>query len=334
AESTGNGTIGPAANRLAACLLLAALAAAPLGPAGAANPFGRQSSPPPPPPAGSPAPEAPEGRAAAPSGLLAPVTYLMLGIQRELTRGIARQLRAIRDGESRTALLIAAAIGLFYGAVHTLGPGHGKFVVLTYFLSRDARPWHGVMMGAQIAFFHVVSAIALLWLLDLLTRRVLGVPAGELRAVQQASYGSIALIGLYLVGRSLRRMMGAGGDDRHGHGHPHDHPHHPHSHEGLGQEGLLSLFVGLVPCTGSILVMLYALANNIVAAGILVVAAIGVGMAFAMAGLGLLGMVARRLVMARLEGRAGGGDRIARAVELAGGLAITAVGAAFFVSVR
>ena len=304
-----------------AIALLSLLLAFP-GAAGAASPFGRPAGPP---PAAGPAPE---NRAAAPSGFFAPVTYFMLSMQREMTRNIARQLRAIRDGEPGPALLLAAAIGILYGALHTLGPGHGKFVVLTYFLSRDAKPWRGFLMGGQIALFHVVSAIALLWLADLLSRRVFGVPAGEIRAVQQASYASIALIGLYMLGRALRSLTRG---EAHGHDHG-EHGHHHHSHAELGQEGLLSFVVGLVPCTGAILVMLYALANNIVLAGVLVVASIGVGMALTMAALGLLGMVARRAVMARLEGGAGRGRWMAGAVQLAGGAAIAAIGTAYFIS--
>ena len=311
--------------RGAALALLVLLLALP-GAAIAANPFGRQAAPPP--SAGQPAPET---RAMAPSGFFAPVTYFMLGLQREMTRHISRQLRAIRDGESGGALFFAAAMGLLYGSLHTLGPGHGKFVVMTYFLSRDARPWRGFLMGGQIALFHVISAITLLWLADLLSRRVFGLPAGEIRAVQQASYASIALIGLYMLTRSLRALMrreDGQGHAGHNHGH-HDHGGHSHS---LGQEGLLSFFVGLVPCTGAILVMLYALANNIVLAGILVVGAIGVGMALTMAGIGLLGMAARSLVLSRLERSAGRGRWVAGAVQLAGGSAITVIGAAYFYS--
>jgi ABC-type nickel/cobalt efflux system permease component RcnA len=266
----------------------------------------------------------------APSGFFAPVTYLMLSLQREMTRHISRQLRAIRDGESGGALLFAAALGLLYGSLHTLGPGHGKFVVMTYFLSRDARPWRGFLMGGQIALFHVISAIVLLWLADLLSRRVFGLPAGEIQAVRQASYSAIALIGLYMLARAVHSLTRR--EDPHaGHDHPHGHHHGRHSHD-LGQEGLLSFFVGLVPCTGAILVMLYALANNIVLAGILVVVAIGAGMALTMAGIGLLGMAARGLVLSRLEGGAGRGRWVAGAVQLAGGAAITAIGAAYFFS--
>ncbi|MBI3129370.1 MAG: hypothetical protein HYZ11_17305 [Candidatus Tectomicrobia bacterium] len=315
--------------RRGAILALLALLLALPGAAGAANPFGRPAQPP---PAGAPAPggqaPAPE-RSMAPSGFFAPVTYFMLSLQREMTRSISRQLRAIRDGEPGGALFFAAVMGLLYGSLHTLGPGHGKFVVMTYFLSRDAKPWRGFLMGGQIALFHVLSAIALLWMVDLVARKAFGMPAGEIRAVQQASYASIALIGLYMAGRALRSLMRNGEGHRHdGHDHGHE---HGHSHS-LGQEGLLSLFVGLVPCTGAILVMLYALANNIVLAGIVVVAAIGAGMALTMAGIGLLGMVARSLVLSRLEGSPGRGRWAAGAVQLAGGAAITAIGAAYFLS--
>ena len=59
------------------------------------------------------------------------------------------------------------AFAFLYGVLHTLGPGHGKVVVVSYFVSRDARLWRGVLMGVQIAVTHVLSAVALFWLADL-----------------------------------------------------------------------------------------------------------------------------------------------------------------------
>ena len=91
-----------------------------------------------------------------------------------------------------------------------------------------------------------------------------------------------------------------------------------------------SLGVGLVPCTGAVLVMIFALANGILAAGLVLVAAIAVGMAATMAGLGVLSIVARQAMVARFAGDERRHARLGSALELLGAAAITAIGALLF----
>jgi nickel/cobalt transporter (NicO) family protein len=82
--------------------------------------------------------------------------------------------------------------------------------------------------------------------------------------------------------------------------------------------------VGLVPCTGSVLILLYAFANDILWAGLALVAAVAAGMAVTMGALGLASVAARRLLVARLAG--GGGARALALVDVTGAALITAVG--------
>ena len=84
--------------------------------------------------------------------------------------------------------------------------------------------------------------------------------------------------------------------------------------------------VGLVPCTGSVLILLYAMANDILYAGMMLVMAIAAGMAITMGGLGLLSVVARRVIATRLEAGPAGEGRFAAVMDYAGALAITALG--------
>jgi ABC-type nickel/cobalt efflux system permease component RcnA len=93
----------------------------------------------------------------------------------------------------------------------------------------------------------------------------------------------------------------------------------------------LSLGVGLVPCTGAVLILLYALANGIVFAGVLLVVAIAAGMAITMGALGVLSVVARNAVATRIE-RAGDGDGGTLTVvsDYGGALLITLIGGALF----
>lgn len=143
---------------------------------------------------------------------------------------------------------------------------------------------------------------------------------GEIPAVRVASYGAILLIGLIMLAQAVRRAFGHAG-----------HTHHHHHHDGCAHghgahQDLLAFGVGLIPCTGAVLVMLYALANDIVLTGAALVAAIGVGMAATMAGLGLLAVVARRFVTKIFARRQEGGGRLGLALELGGALVITLLG--------
>jgi nickel/cobalt transporter (NicO) family protein len=267
---------------------------------------------------------APPVEAPAVAGALGTVARAALGFQREANRRIGLEMRAIRDGRTTGALLGAVLLALAYGALHALGPGHGKVVVMGYFLSREARIGRGLLMGGQIALAHTASAVVIVTFADLLLRRAFGGVPAEIPAVRAASYGLIVLIGGLMLVRALRAARGASASR------PHEHRHGPSCGCGgaaapRGEGGLLSLGVGLVPCTGSVLILLYAFANDILWAGLVLVAAVAAGMAVTMGALGLASVAARRLLVARLAGR-GGGARALALVDVTGAALITGVG--------
>jgi nickel/cobalt exporter len=256
--------------------------------------------------------------AAAPAapGPVAALGAALAKFNRVANREIARNLRAIRDGEPGAPLLIGLGLAFIYGVLHALGPGHGKLVIVGYFLGRQARIGRGLVMGTQIAIFHVISAILVVALADLLLRRGFGGAPAEAPAVRLVSYGLILVIGLWMLVRAVRR-------ERHGADHIHD--------AACGctarpaESGLLSLGVGMVPCTGALLVMLYALANDILLAGVMLVTAIAAGMAITMGALGLLAVLGRGLVAERLGG---GSPMLVRTLDVGGAVLVILVGAA------
>lgn len=295
--------------------LIALLVALMVGGAGmaAANPFTGEPS------------EAPEASSAPPERAWGPVAFIgrtLLTIQRESSRMIATHMKAIRDGRTSTPLLIGVALAFAYGVVHALGPGHGKLVVVSYFLSREARIGRGLLMGLQIAIFHVISAMVVVVLADFLLRRAFGGAPAEVPEVRLASYGLIALIGTVMLVQAVRRSLAGRA------GHEVAHACCGHGHDGR-QQGFLSLGVGIVPCTGAVLILLYALANDILVAGMLLVSAIAAGMAITMGALGMIAVVARHAVARRVEA-GGSGGRLAAITDYAGALAIIMIGAGLF----
>jgi nickel/cobalt transporter (NicO) family protein len=273
-----------------------------------------------------------EARPAA--GPVAAVGRALLSFQREASRLIALHMRAIREGEGSMPLLIGAGLAFLYGVLHALGPGHGKLVVVSYFLAREARIGRGLLMGLQIAIFHVVSAIVVVALADLLLRRAFGGPPAEVAGVRLFSYGLIALIGAAMLAQAIRRSRqrraGIEVDGCCGGAHPGHRHHGPSDARERMQQGGLSLGVGLVPCTGAVLILLYAMANDILYAGMLLAVAIAAGMAITMGGLGVLAVIARQAVASRIQAPGDGSGRLAAVSDYAGALAIMAVGASLF----
>jgi nickel/cobalt transporter (NicO) family protein len=269
------------------------------------------------------------------SGPVAMIGRALLVFQRESNRLIAKHMKAIRDGETAGPLLIGLLLAFAYGVVHALGPGHGKVVVATYFLARDAQIMRGLLMGLQIAIFHVLSAIVVVALADLVLRQAFGGAPAEVAGVRLTSYGLIALIGATMLAQAIRRSRLRRAGIEVGQDCGHDHGLHRHGARtevgGHAQQGALSLGVGLVPCTGAVLILLYALANDILLPGLLLVTAIAAGMAITMGALGILSIVARNAVAARVaDAGRGHGQTLTVVSDYGGALLITLIGAALF----
>lgn len=265
-------------------------------------------------------------------GALGSLGAFVLDAQRRLTRELTEALKAMRDGSSLAPLVAGVFAAFLYGMAHAAGPGHAKGVVLTYFLAREARLGRGFLMGLQIATTHVLAALVIVGLAHLVFDRMFAMPVDEFRAIRLFSYGAIALIGLAMLVQALRRAVAPavpGGHDHHGHDH-HGHDHHGHHHHHRGQ-GALSALAGMVPCTGAILVLLFAIANNVLVAGFVMVVAIGLGMAAFLALLGVLSILARGRIRRWASGTGGRRSRLAVAVDLAGPLLIGTLGVWLFV---
>ncbi|MBN08732.1 MAG: hypothetical protein CMM45_12980 [Rhodospirillaceae bacterium] len=267
-------------------------------------------------------------------GFLSQKVRRVIDLQRRMVLGLGRYMADIRAGGGVGALWVGIWFAFLYGAVHAVGPGHGKMVVASFFVGREAKLWRGVAMGFQIAVTHVIAAVLLVWLVDISFRHFIGGSPAESLWIRMVSFGLIAAIGFFLLSRAVRKAFTA---VRYGLHHLHA-TGHDHHHHDLGHQGLLAFVAGAVPCTGAILVMLFALANGMIGTGVILVAAISVGMAITMSAFGVISILFRRLVINFLgapKGRTQGKERpevaIATAVlEHAGALLILFIGLSFF----
>ena len=100
------------------------------------------------------------------AGAFATVTRYIIDFQRRANAEIATHMSAIERGDDLGAFFLGLAIAFAYGVIHAFGPGHGKFVIVSYFLGREVRVVRGIVMAAQVAIVHVIAAVIIVWLAD------------------------------------------------------------------------------------------------------------------------------------------------------------------------
>jgi nickel/cobalt exporter len=216
------------------------------------------------------------------------------------------------------ALLLAAG----WGAMHALGPGHGKTVVAAYLVGERGTGRHALFQGLVVTTTHTVSVFALGGI-ALLASEVLS--AKQIYAYLGAASGIlVVIVGSALLISRVRNLLRdrrpslhehhhgeehhheheSHDEDHHGHEHGTDHHgyehEHGHSHAPTapGWRGLVALGVsgGLVPCPTALVVMLGAIAVDRTAYGLALVTAFSVGLAGVLMSIGLLLVFSQRLL--------------------------------------
>jgi nickel/cobalt transporter (NicO) family protein len=202
------------------------------------------------------------------------------------------------------SLAIPMFFAMALGALHALTPGHGKSVIVSYFLGRDARLAAGIGAGLKVAAGHVLLAALLVALFGMAVA-MMGRPTGAAAALHVLAHVAIAVSGAWLLYNALRRPRGTAAVDRH---------------------QVIPALAGLIPCPLTMLLLIYALATTSFMVTVLLVMALGVGIAVTIGGIGLVAILARRFMVAPLDPNHGWYPRIARSLEIASAGVILLVG--------
>jgi nickel/cobalt transporter (NicO) family protein len=200
------------------------------------------------------------------------------------------------------ALTVLVALGL--GALHAMGPGHGKTILAAYLVGAGARVRTVVAVGLAVSLMHTASVLALGGITLYASRFF---PPDRIYPWLGLLSGVIVVVlgGGLLIVRAKARARGD--DPLHPHAHPHEHDHHHAPRRGgpISGRGLAALAIsgGILPSPTALVVLVAAVALHRLAYGLLLIAMFSVGLAAALTGVGLLALRARSLVSGRLGAR-------------------------------
>lgn len=290
----------------------------------------------------------------APPGALQRVSLWITQQQSALHRQLAAAVRQFKSADPFSAALMLAAISFAYGVLHAVGPGHGKAVISSYVLADGRTMRRGVLLSFMAAGIQALSALVLVGVLIAVLRST-GMQIRAMEAwLETISWGLVALVGAWLLYYQLRTAFTpAAAHAHHGHGHSHTHSHHHHDHHDAACEVCahlpapselqgdwswrralaIAFAVGIRPCTGAILVLVFAVGQGLWWAGVFSTFAMALGTAITVSALAALAVGSRELAK-RLAG--GGSSRWAGGIQLAAGLGgaglVLLLGVLFFAS--
>ncbi len=246
-------------------------------------------------------------------------------------------LGAFRNDTS--AFLVLGLLSFLYGIFHAAGPGHGKVVISSYMLAGERQLKNGIALSFAAALMQSVTAVVFVLVAAAALNLTSTAMSGVAFSIEIASYGLIVALGLWLL---IRKLAGFGHrHDNHSHddhrheGHAHDndaHEGHAHHHvvvparTGSIREAVgLVLAVGLRPCSGALVVLVFALSQGVLMAGIAAVFLMGLGTALTVSLLASLAVGAKALAL-KIGSKADRAERVVSALEIVGALVLLGFG--------
>jgi nickel/cobalt transporter (NicO) family protein len=228
----------------------------------------------------------------------------MLELQRWLYAGATTQLKTFSSAVEPLTLLAGMGIAAVFGFVHALMPGHGKTVLVSYFLGRPGKMAAGLTTSVILVLTHVGSAVLMVLAGFIALRATIG-GAGRAPAFEIASGVFVTLIGIWLLYRAVR---------------------HRHDDFNLRNGTMLAVATGAVPCPLTTFIMVYAVSNGIIAAGLLLTASMALGMVATIALFAIATVLLRQRILHLMERTTDIRERAEQTLEFISAAAITGFG--------
>lgn len=211
-------------------------------------------------------------------------------LQKQLKSKMTDLSRSLRQGD-KSVISWLLGVAFFYGVIHAVGPGHGKAVIASYLLAQGGSPWRGVLVGPIAAMLHGASAILVVLLIYFLSLgRLTTTFSAWSHNLQIVAYFLISAIGLFMLVAEILSQL--------------DKKKNSNVDRETSIRPLwLLLSLALIPCPGTMIVLLFFLSMKMLGFGILMAIIMVLGMAFTLSGVGLVTVLTRSGIARQAAGQ-------------------------------
>lgn len=298
-------------------------------------------------------------------GRVSGLTAWIIAQESAFSRMLSGALRAAKQNGS--AFFLLAGLSFAYGVFHAAGPGHGKAVITSYMVSNERALRRGLIISLLAAILQGLVAIGLVGSVAGIFRATAQHMNAAARDLELASYCGIVLLGVVLLATKGAALAGAvrqiwaapvlrvfasspqplaafpqesrkifladDGSADHVHGPTCGHCLIPDPKQlGVGfswkSAAMTIATAGARPCSGAILILVFALAQNMFIAGIAAVFAMALGTAVTTGSLATMAVFAKKMAV-RFSGRGSArAEIIGRLIEVGAALCVLLFGLA------
>ncbi len=223
------------------------------------------------------------------------------------------------QGAGKTYLWILL-ISFLYGIAHSLGPGHNKILVFTYFLGEKAKIKEGLILGNITAFIHALSGLIVSLIILYVIKETTTFQFDQSDAsvyIKRISFGLISLIGiLLLVGhiRNFRKKNKAEAPQT-----------------SMRKILPMALGLGLIPCPGTMILVSFLSIAGLQSFAPWAALAMGAGMAFTISLIGIITIISKDSIFKIFENNHPLLQKLQFSLAVFGSLMIIVIGLVFMV---
>ena len=202
-------------------------------------------------------------------------------------------------------ILSVLVVAFVLGAIHALGPGHGKSLMAAYLVGSTERVWDAVVLAIAITISHVFSVIIVglitLWVMDFFWPETINKWIGLISGI------GIIAIGIWLFIKRLNFMQNkiknGNSINKKLNSHQHHHHHQQQPNLSFWSNVALGISGGIVPCPKAIVILLLAISLQKIAIGIVIIIVFSLGISITLMIIGIIVVKAGYLFQGKFESK-------------------------------
>ncbi len=255
---------------------------------------------------------------------------ILLSWQSAFYRALTASLSALKSDGGVSALV---GLSFAYGVFHAAGPGHGKAVISAYLVANDSAWRRGLFLSLGAGLVQGLVAFAIVAVLALALNATAVQMTAAARSIEIASFALLAAFGLWLLWRQAGRVAAALQDGQAAaaacdDGCAHGPATVPRTDASWRETLAIVVAAGARPCTGAIVVLVFALSQGLLWAGAGAVLAMSLGTALTTGALATLAVFGKRAALAMAARRPGLGATLGAGLELLAAALVAVLGLA------
>lgn len=222
----------------------------------------------------------------------------MVTVQREIYLAFGDRITVYAETGDWSQLAVFLPMGIVFGGVHAMTPGHSKTLLAAYSAATPASVRRALGTAFLLSTVHISMSVLIVLLSLPLVSATLG-SAGRAPALELISRSLLGLIGVWMIVSAFRTRRTQ------------------HTQE---RSAAFAIFAGLIPCPLTLFVMTFAASQGVTEAGLAFAGVMLIGVAIVLGTIALVANLSGKGIAKLVEGR----EKLARTavgtVQVATGL--------------